>query len=656
MIVWIRLSPLTLPYCLVFNAHINLAAKAEQCLLWLQACHEKHVHNDQHFNPCPKVAKLFAQAAANKLTDEQFEQLVRFLKDPRAAGGGGPQLNETLTERLERSYAEEVGLSGASRERLAAPGGPADASLGIILHTQTKDGLLVLGSWWDLESKTIKLLVEKGMKEEFTSGFDWHWRAEETFGGNCHTCQWDKKLRSLHDQLSADLLEILPLPFVVTGSACTRKSLKKTLRAETASLRIDLGMPEAALDFDLDFQEDGLRRIIVHVPHPTGGFYQVDDKKTGLALQPDGGIDFFLWLARREWAPDTFSRHYTGRTSRNALLGELWAYIRREKIERRIFRLDEYGNEFLGWARRYLRKDPAVVLASGDSIATAASSLIRQKISNSHLELQRKKRKEKAAIDFKKTDLDLALGLQTFHGGTITVRKVGQILVDGSPLSFAIERDKARKILDLRGVSRIRFSLDNIELSVDDTVVYKKHIPRLISSTSGMAWLAQITYELEILGATTESSLPSANSAGPIINQLVPAPRTGPVGGRWINAEVRKRLLGGDLFHCVQSNTHHLHQKVYVRGISFPVPKEADAKTIFIKCFLTDEGMEHPDQCVKAGSQVDDPARRLGFLHLLVQYPYLYIVNTISFQFDQFYGKAISPTILAIKSRCKSKH
>ncbi|KAK1770606.1 hypothetical protein QBC33DRAFT_617011 [Phialemonium atrogriseum] len=467
-----------------------MAAKAEQCLLWLQACHEKHVHNDQHFNPCPKVAKLFAQAAADKLTDEQFEQLGRFLKDPRAA-----------------------------------------------------DGLLVLGSWWDPESKTIKLLVEKGMKGEFTFEFDWHWRAEETFGGNCHTSQWDKKLRSLRDQLSADLLEILPLPFVVTGSACTRKSLKKTLHAKTSSLRIDLGMPEAALDFDLDFQEDGLRRIIVHVPHPTGGFYRFDDKKTGQALQLDGGIDFFLWLAGRE-------------------------------------------------------KDPAVVLASGDSIAAAASLLIRQKISNSQLEVQRRKREERAAMDLEETDLDSAVGFQTFHGGTITVRKVGRILVDGSPLSFAIERDKARKILDLRGVPRIGFLLDNIELSV--------------------AWLAQITYELEILGVTTESSLPSANSAGPVINQLVPAPRTdpvvnqlvpaprtgpvinqlvpaprtGPVGGRWINAEVRKSLLEGGLFHCVQSNTHHLHQKVYVGGISFPVPKEADAKTIFIKCFLTDEGKD----------------------------------------------------------------
>ena len=37
-------------------------------------------------------------------------------------------------------------LSGASRDRLAVPGGPADASLGIILHQQTKDGLLVIGS------------------------------------------------------------------------------------------------------------------------------------------------------------------------------------------------------------------------------------------------------------------------------------------------------------------------------------------------------------------------------------------------------------------------------------------------------------------------------------------------------------------------------
>jgi len=98
-----------------------------------------------------------------------------------------------------------------------------------------------------------------------------------------------------------------------------------------------------------------------------------------------------------------------------------------------------------------------------------------------------------------------------------------------------------------------------------------------------------------MLEATTESSPPSANSAGPVINQLVPAPRTGAVGGRWINAEVRKRLLEGALFHCVQPSLHDPHrgQRVYVRGVSFVVPKEADAKTIFIKCFPADEGTEH---------------------------------------------------------------
>jgi len=147
---------------------------------------------------------------------------------------------QELTERLENFYSTEVQVSGKGCDKLASPGGPADADLGIILHLQSEED--AIGNFWDPRSATIRLLEEKGISDEFTFGYDWHWRAEETFQGRttCPTERWSRDLRALHSKLSTDILEILPLPFLITGSSCTRKNLCRTLinnweRASTSS-------------------------------------------------------------------------------------------------------------------------------------------------------------------------------------------------------------------------------------------------------------------------------------------------------------------------------------------------------------------------------------------------------------------------------------
>jgi hypothetical protein len=61
---------------------------------------------------------------------------------------------------------------------MAAPSGPEDAELGIIMHYQSKERHI--GSFWDYESPTIQALTAKGLSSEFVYGFDWHWRAEES--------------------------------------------------------------------------------------------------------------------------------------------------------------------------------------------------------------------------------------------------------------------------------------------------------------------------------------------------------------------------------------------------------------------------------------------------------------------------------------------
>lgn len=178
----------------------------------------------------PQIAVKFAQEASSKLSEQEFAELLNFLKSPTAAKKDTrEQLRVRVTERLEDFYSRETRLSGETRERLAGPGGPEDANLGLILHLQTKK--IGWGCFWDPESRTIALLNRKGISGEFAYGYDWHWRGEETWNGRttCPTREWNKDLRMLHDECSAHLLEILSMPFLITGLGCARDGLRKYL-------------------------------------------------------------------------------------------------------------------------------------------------------------------------------------------------------------------------------------------------------------------------------------------------------------------------------------------------------------------------------------------------------------------------------------------
>ena len=157
------------------NGKKMLQAKSESSLMdeCLEALHEYHTNSNVSRNTLvrsvplsqsstalqtgvaiaedvsgPGIARRFAQAAAKTLSYEDAEELIRFLKHPRARLGNRKELlQRTLTERLERFYSDEVKKSGEGRERLALPGGPADADLGVILHVQSEDD--TIGPFWD---------------------------------------------------------------------------------------------------------------------------------------------------------------------------------------------------------------------------------------------------------------------------------------------------------------------------------------------------------------------------------------------------------------------------------------------------------------------------------------------------------------------------
>ncbi|KAI9870338.1 MAG: hypothetical protein M1830_004363 [Pleopsidium flavum] len=349
----------------------NLPNQMSDCLDALYQCRSNHGSSDaMNVSQVPsavcalQIAQQFAAKAANCLSQQQFHQLLQFLRDPAHGKVQNMESSEQLLARkLEQFHATEVDISGEGRDRLARPGGPADANLGLILHVQSEDD--VLGGFWDSRSATISLLHEKGIHETFVFGYDWHWRAQGRFHRNarCPASAWNQQLREFHNQFSSDLLEMLPLPFVITASSCTRDNLRKYLPKTAMSLEIELTAPTSVLRFDLDIRIDGtLRRIILHVPHPTAGFFTSRKNRGSMAIQIDAGMNFILWLIGKDYQPTSFVNRYSGSRLRfvhTAPLPEMWGYVRK---------------------RLYIGHDPALVLATGASLAGTAAKKIVSRI------------------------------------------------------------------------------------------------------------------------------------------------------------------------------------------------------------------------------------------------------------------------------------
>jgi hypothetical protein len=115
-----------------------------------------------------QIARQFAKKPASILESREVELLIDFLESSRQNRPGNA--NRVVLSRLDAFYQAEVAATGEPRERLAAPSGPEDAELGIIMHYQSKEGHI--GSLWNYESPTIQALIAKGLSSEFVYGFD----------------------------------------------------------------------------------------------------------------------------------------------------------------------------------------------------------------------------------------------------------------------------------------------------------------------------------------------------------------------------------------------------------------------------------------------------------------------------------------------------
>lgn len=94
-------------------------------------------------------------------------------------------------------------------------------------------------------------------------------------------------------------------------------------------------------------------------------------------------MNFILWLIGKDYNPTSFVNRYSGSRPRfvhTAPLPEMWGYVRKEAVEGKRLRLEDYSPSFLSWICRYIGHDPALVLATGASLAGTAAKKIVSRI------------------------------------------------------------------------------------------------------------------------------------------------------------------------------------------------------------------------------------------------------------------------------------
>lgn len=105
----------------------------------------------------------------------EYEKLQDFLSKPSETYEP-EDLHRKILARRHNFYAAGLLESGEPSNRLAAPSGPENVQLGLVKHSQSKEG--EIGEFWDIESWSIQILAEKGLGKELMLGFDWQWRGE----------------------------------------------------------------------------------------------------------------------------------------------------------------------------------------------------------------------------------------------------------------------------------------------------------------------------------------------------------------------------------------------------------------------------------------------------------------------------------------------
>ncbi|KAG8629980.1 hypothetical protein KVT40_001599 [Elsinoe batatas] len=334
-------------------------------------------------DPGPKaIAKDFANVAAQNCSRDEIVRLLVLLANPRVyTEEQTSNMNRDVASDVDAFHTAEMSLSGRTRRELGRPGGSADSELGLILHVQSKDANYE--KFFDKETPTIELLLQKGVSATRTFGYDWHWRGETTneFRGRSH-CQfhkWPVQVRKAHDNFSKRMLEVVPMPFLVVHGACAKRAVQAFVKAGKMSKSLQVG----SLLFELDYVETRLRRIILYLPHPTAGFHSDRESALTIGTQIDTGWNFMLWLTGRNYAlrsfTDRFVRSRASAYYRCSPITHMWNYKQIERAEHRCLMLSEFSKPFLEWARKYLKQDLAALISSGSSLVNAVADKMRLK-------------------------------------------------------------------------------------------------------------------------------------------------------------------------------------------------------------------------------------------------------------------------------------
>ena len=271
-------------------------------------------------------------------------------------------------------YEAEVQESGEERNRLACPSGPEDADLGLIMHCQSKDG--EVGPFWDMTNASIQALAAKGLSEDFTFCYDWHWRAESSPLGRglCPAKSWKRAVQSLHNALSYDILAMLPLPVVVVVGKCARIHYE-SVPSSKVSRRLEVMLiPGTHLTFDLDFSNHAVKRMTAYIDHPATGFFGRPAGEN-ISLRIDAAFNFFLWLLGKSHDPISlqwrYIQHRDGMPALVAPLEEIRYYIRAEREKQSLLQREDYRSEFWFWTEGFLKEKPSAILRKGKSVAVA---------------------------------------------------------------------------------------------------------------------------------------------------------------------------------------------------------------------------------------------------------------------------------------------
>ena len=240
------------------------------------------------------------------------------------------------------------------------------------MHIQTKDGQI--GEFWDVESRAIQVSGQKGLHRNSAFAFDWHWRGETTAEqrGSCSTAKWPMVQRELHDELSQDILEILPLPILLIAGTCVRNKYRRTL--SNMARRLELAVsPMTSIEVDLDFRADGLRRMTVYMDHPSASDFQ-PARAEQRSTRQDASINLCVWLTGQTCNPTAFShtlkKHRRG-VGDTSPLKPMWRSIKLEQEIGGVLGKESYNPFCWKWAGRVLNKDPAIILEEGGSVALA---------------------------------------------------------------------------------------------------------------------------------------------------------------------------------------------------------------------------------------------------------------------------------------------